>query len=220
MDMKRLVSLLLALFMLFSLAACSKDEDGKDPDPSDTPSSSSGSKDDPSESPDSVEPGTEGYIFPDEDGIAMGYAGDTLRTAFFDMTINDPYTCDEFDGLTPDEGRKFLVAELTLYNYTNYTQPIYDTDFEVLWDLDDDTAWAMPEFDERMGADGEIEYVVRSEKQLPTELDLGIHKSVTAVLLFQVPADSKDFFIDFYEVFDDGTEEGADGDAFYVRFSA
>ena len=218
--MKRLASLFLALVMLFSLAACGKDEGSKkNPDEKDTPSGSSDSKESSSGSKDDVEPGTEDYIYPDEDGLAMGYAGDTMRTAFFDMTINDPYTCDEFDGLTPDEGYKFLVAELTLYNYTNYSQPIYDTDFEVVWDLDDDAAWAYPEVDEVMGADGETEYAVRSEQQLPLISDLGIHKTVTALLLYQVPVDCKDFFIDFYEVFNDGSEEGLLGDAFYVRFS-
>lgn len=158
-------------------------------------------------------------ILPDEDGFAMGYTGDTLRTAFFDMTINTPYTCDEFDGLTPSQGHKFLVAELTLYNYTNFSQPVFDTDFEVMWDLDDDDAWALPESDEVMGEDGKIDYFVKSEKQLPVAFNLGIHKTVTGILLYQVPVDSKDYFIDFYEVYDDGTEEGQYGDAFYVRFS-
>ena len=47
-------------------------------------------------------------IYPNDDGYALGYVGDTLRTSFFDMTVKDPYTCAEYDGLTPDEGYKFL----------------------------------------------------------------------------------------------------------------
>lgn len=224
MDMKRLISLLLALTMLFSLAACGEGGLTLDPNSKASPSGSTGSKDDDKEDTNNKDDsndknGTDDYILPDEDGFAMGYAGDTLRTAFFDMTINDPYTCDEFDGLTPSEGYKFLVAELTLYNYTNYSQPMFDTDFEVVWDLDDDDAWAWPESDEVMGEDGEIEYFVKSEEQLPVSFDLGIHKTVTGILLYQVPVDSKDYFIDFYEVYDDGSEEGQYGDAFYVRFS-
>ena len=199
--MKRLIALLPALAMLFSLAACT--EGGLSLD--------FGRKGGGEE---------EGPIRPDEDGVAVGYAGDTLRTAFFDMTINEPYTCTEFDGLTPTEGYKFLVAELTLYNYTDVSQPIFDTDFEVVWDLDDDDAWAWPECDEVMNEDGEVEYFTKSERQLPVEYSLGIHKTYTSLLLYQVPEDTADYLIDFYEAFDNGTEEGEWGDAFYVRFSA
>lgn len=214
--MKRFVSLLLALMTLLSLTACF--EGGLSLDPNDkagSPNTSSSKNDD-----DKSGGKEDDYILPDEDGMALGYEGDTLRTAFFDMTITDPYTCDEFDGLTPEEGCKFLAATLTLYNYTNYSAPMYDTDFEVIWDLDDDDAWVWPECDEVMGADGKTEYHVRSDKQLPVEFNLGIHKTETGILLFQVPEDATDFFIDFYEVFDDDSEEGEYGNAFYVRFSA
>ena len=218
MDMKRFMALLLTLMMLLSLAACgegglSLNSDSKTSTPSSDDDKAKDDKDD------GKGDGEDGLIYPDEDGFALGYAGETLRTPFFDMTINDPYTCDEFDGLTPSEGYKFLVAELTLYNYTNYSQPIFDADFEVLWDLDDDDAWAWPENNEITGEDGKTEYTVKSEKQLPVAFDLGIHKTVTGILLYQVPVESKDYFIDFYEVYDDGTEAGKYGDAFYVRFS-
>lgn len=189
--------------MLFSLTACS--EGGLSLNPNGKAGSSGDNED--------------GLILPDEDGVAVGYEGDTLRTAFFDMTIDNPRTCEEFDGLTPTEGYKFLAADLTLYNYTDHTQPMFDTDFEIVWDLDDDDAWAWPECDEVMGDDGESDYLVRSEQQIPVSFKLGIHKTQTGVLLYQVPEDTQDYFITFYEVFDDGTDEGEYGDAFYVRFS-
>ena len=213
MDMKRLLSLLLALVMLFSLTACSEDGLTLNPTSKTSPPSTDEVKDDNNDT------GEDGLILPDEDGLAVGYEGDTLHTAFFDMTIDNPRTCEEFDGLTPTEGYKFLVADLTLYNYTDHTQPMFDTDFEVVWDLDDDDAWAWPECDEVMGDDGETDYFVRSEQQIPVSFNLGIHKTQTGVLLYQVPVDTQDYFITFYEVFEDGTDEGQYGDAFYVRFS-
>lgn len=166
--------------------------------------------------------GSGSLIEPDEDGFALGYEGDTLRTAFFDMTIQNPRTCDEYDGLTPSEGYQFLAADLTLYNYTDYTQPIFDTDFEVIWDLDDDDAWAWPEYNETTGPGGEPEFSVRSESQIPVESDLGIHKSMTGVLLYQVPEDCKDFYIAYYEVYEAEEEGGGPvyGNSFFVRFSA
>ena len=194
--MKRLMSLLLSAAVLLSLAACSLNLNLP----------AQGGK----------------VIEPDEEGFAMGYEGDTLRTAFFDMTIHNPKTCAEYEGLTPSEGYQFLVADLTLYNHTDDTQPIFDTDFEVIWDLDDDDAWAWPECDETTDGNGEPEYSVRSESQLPVESDLGIHKSMSGVLLYQVPEDCRDFYIAYYEIYEP-EEEGGDpvyGDSFFVRFSA
>ena len=85
--MKRLMSLLLSAAVLLSLAACSLNLNLP----------AQGGK----------------VIEPDEEGFAMGYEGDTLRTAFFDMTIHNPKTCAEYEGLTPSEGYQFLVADLT-----------------------------------------------------------------------------------------------------------
>ena len=64
--MKRLMSLLLSAAVLLSLAACSLNLNLP----------AQGGK----------------VIEPDEEGFAMGYEGDTLRTAFFDMTIHNPKT--------------------------------------------------------------------------------------------------------------------------------
>ena len=199
--MKRFVTLLLALMMLMSLAACG--EGGLSLKPG-------GNNDD--------------LILPDDDGVAVGYAGDTLRTAFFDMTVENPQTCTEFDGLVPDPGYKFLTADITLYNYTDYSQPMFDDDFTILWEVgsgDDATLdgdW--PVYEEIMDESGNTSYTTKSDKQMPTQFSLGIHQTRTELLLFQVPEDVQDFYVVFEEVYDDGTEEGSYGDIFYVRFSA
>lgn len=214
MGMKRCVTLFLALMMLLSLAACG--EGGLSLNPGSrigTPADNGGK--------DNSKGGEDDLIYPGEDGYAMGYEGETLRTEFFDMRIDNPYTCDEFDGLTPDEGKKFLAVQLTLYNYTNYVQPMMDIDFEVIWDLDDEDAWAWPEVDTTIDANGEAEYSVRSDAQLPVEYDLGIHKTVTGTLLYQVPVDTKEYFIGYYEVYapEEGSDQTTYGDSFYIRFS-
>lgn len=196
--MKRFVTLLSALMLLVSLTACG--EGGLSLKPG-------GNNDD--------------LILPDKDGMAQGYVGDTLRTAFFDMTVENPETCTEFDGLTPDPGFKFLTADITLYNYTDHSQPMYDSDFQILWegeDADLDGDW--PLYEEIMSEDGSTSYTTRSDRQMPTEFSLGIHQTRTELLLFQVPEDIQDFYVVFKKVFDDGTEEGSYGDLFSVRFTA
>ena len=198
--MKRFPTLLAALAMLLSLAACG--EGGL--------SLKLGGGDD--------------VILPDKDGVAAGYEGDTLRTAFFDMKLENPATSTEFDGLVPDPGWKFLTADLTHYNYTDHSQPIYDSDFNILWetgsgdDADVDGDW--PLYEEIMDEDGSTSYTTKSDRQMPVEFSLGIHQTRTELLLFQVPEDVQDFYVVFEELYEDGTEEGSYGDIFYFRFSA
>jgi len=196
MTMKRFAVPLLALALLLSLTACS-----------------GGLL--------SFRSGSGKVITPDEDGVAFGDVDDTLRTLFFDMTVKNPQTCTEFDGLTPDPGYKFLTADLTLYNYTDYDQPMYDDDFNVLWtaggedagDLDGD--W--PLYEEIMDENGNWSYTTKSDKQMPTQFTLNIRETRTELLLFQVPEDIQEFYIAFQEITDNGTEEGELGDVFYVR---
>lgn len=197
--MKRFASSLLALMLLLSLAACGEGGLSLRPE---------GAKRD-------------GKVITPEDGVALGYEGDTLRTKYFEMTIENPRTSAEYDGLTAEAGYQFLAADLTLYNHTNVTQPMFDTDFEVVWDLDDDDAWAWPECNEEDDG-GKIVYSVKSDTQIPVEFELGIHKTTTGVLLFQVPEDCKDFYIAYYEIGEPEHEGGEPeyGDSFFVRFSA
>ena len=79
-----------------------------------------------------------GVVTADDDGYAEGRIGDVMRTYFFDFTVNSAYTCKEFEGYTPAEGNKLLVAELTVKNTDRSTVTMYDTDFQIQWGDDDD----------------------------------------------------------------------------------
>ena len=72
-----------------------------------------------------------GVVTADDDGYAEGRIGDVMRTYFFDYTVNSAYTCKEFEGYTPAEGNKLLVAELTVKNTDRSTVTMYDTDFQI-----------------------------------------------------------------------------------------
>ena len=156
-------------------------------------------------------------ITPDEEGYALGYLGDVLRTEFFDMRVDSARTCMEFDGVVPDAGKKLLVAEITLYNYTDYTQPMFNTDFEIWWDEQEgeayEDAWDFPVY----GVDEETgEYYNLSDQQLPVEWEFPIHETRTGTLLYQVPEGSSTYSVAFMEYFEDGTT----GNLYEVRFSA
>ena len=144
----------------------------------------------------------------DDDGYAEGRIGDVMRTYFFDYTVNSAYTCKEFEGYTPAEGNKLLVAELTVKNTDRSTVTMYDTDFQIQWgDDDDDDAFDAP-----------ITYYsdAVSDDQLPEEYDLSVNEERTGLLVFEVPEDSKDYSISYLEQFSNDTK----GDVFFVYFTA
>ena len=144
----------------------------------------------------------------DDDGYAEGRIGDVMRTYFFDYTVNSAYTCKEFEGYTPAEGNKLLVAEITVKNTDRSTVTMYDTDFQIQWgDDDDDEAYDVP-----------ITYYgdAVSDDQLPEEYDLGVNEERTGLLVFEVPEDTRDYSISYLEQFSNDTE----GDVFFVFFTA
>lgn len=209
--MKKRIAMLLALLMLLSsLTAC-----GSLPSHVGDVLGSSGT--DQANGEGSREDGGEGYAV---DGYAEGFLGETMHTYWFDFTIDSAYTCTEFDGLTPDEGYKFLVAEITLHNTTRSTQPMYFWDFQLQWDAqpgeDEDQAFGYPLYEEIQNEDGESDFISVSDLQLPTFYDLGINETRTGTLLYMVPEGAKDYSISFQEIFEDDTE----GDLFFIWFNA
>lgn len=149
-----------------------------------------------------------GVVTADDDGYAEGRMGDVMRTYFFDYTVNSAYTCNDYEGYTPSEGNKLLVAEITVKNTDRSTVTMYDTDFQIQWgDDDNDDAYAAP-----------ITYYGNtvSDEQLPEEYDLGVNEEKTGLLVFEVPEDSKDYSISYLEQFSNDTE----GDVFFVFFTA
>lgn len=213
--MKKLLSLLLTLVLALSLAACSSLPNGvgdlvgnKDDGDTATKEPDSNAADD-----------DQGVGYP-VDGQADGFLGDTMHTYFFDFTINSAYTCSEFDGLVPDDGFKFLVAEITIDNTTRYTQPMYVYDFQVQWvpqdGEDEELAYDWPLFEEV----GDGEYASPSDEQLPAEWELGIKESRTGILLYAVPAGAKDYSISFQEYLVNSSGEETVGDLFFVWFNA
>ena len=149
-----------------------------------------------------------GVITADDNGQAEGRMGDVMRTYFFDFSVNSAYTCSEYEGYTPSEGNKLLVAEVTVKNTDRSTVTMYDTDFQIQWgDDDNDDAYDAP-----------ITYYGNtvSDEQLPEEYDLGVNEERTGLLVFEVPEDSKDYSIAYLEQFSNDTE----GDVFFVFFTA
>lgn len=209
--MKKIFALLLALGLVLALTACDQipglpgSGGGKD---SVSPPSNESDSDNSSGSSDS------GVIEADEDGFAYGFLGDTMRTAFFDFTVNSAYTCAEYEGYTPSEGNTLLVADVTFYNYTIYSQPMFDDDLQAQWSDDSDDAFALPITYARTDLYPNTGVEPMGD-MFPMSFDLGIQEERNGLLVYEVPAGEKDYSLSYYEYFSDDTY----GDLFFVYFT-
>lgn len=142
-----------------------------------------------------------------EGAYEEGRFGDTMETYFFDYTVNSAYLCDEYNGYLPADGKRLLVAEVTVKNTFNESIEMYDTDFQVQWNTDGEDDYDVP-----------ITYYADpvSDDQLPAVYELGVNEEQTGLLVFEVPEGYKDFSISYLEMFDDDSE----GDVFFVYFTA
>ncbi len=198
--MKRFLSVLLAVILTLALAGCGGKDAGTD----------SGSGSGNAVSGGNVGAG-DGDVYA-EDGWAEGRLGDTMHTYFFNYTVNSAYTCGEFAGRPAAEGCKLLVAEITVKNTFTSSVEMYDTDFQAQWGSSSDEDYRVP-----ITTDPETfeELDPIDDSQLPGTYELGVNQERTGLLVFEVPADSKDFSISYLEIF----EEGDDGDTFFVYFT-
>ncbi len=189
--MKKLLSLVLVCLLLLSLAACGGPGNDRGPltggSPASNGSNNSGSQDD------------DGY----QEGGDWGYIGDVMHTYWFDFTVDDAYTCAEYEGYTASEGKQLVVATLSLQNTFPQSLPMSQTDFQIQWggEGDDDYEWPISAV---------------SEAQFPDEYTLAINESRTGVVVYEVPEGTSDFSISFGEYFEDESE----GDVYFVYFTA
>lgn len=189
--MKRLISLTLTLLLLLTLAACGGGSGG-----SDSASGNAGS----------------GEVRA-EDGYAEARIGDVVHSYFMDFSVNSAYTTSDYHGHTAPEGMKVLVVEMTIKNTFNETLPMYDDDFQGQWSASSETeefAWPITEAEDGSDLD------TVADEQLPGTYELAVSESRTGTLVFDVPADEKDFSVSHMELFDDNSE----GDTFFVFFTA
>ena len=140
-----------------------------------------------------------------EDGYAEGDIGTTFRTAFFEYSVDSVEFPSEYEGYTPDEGYQFLDVVITIKNTFGEELPMFNSDFQIQWhDLGngpDDYDWGL-EMDD-------------SSTIMPSEYGLAKGDSCTYHILYEVPAEAKEFSVSYLELFADDTE----GDLFFTYFS-
>ncbi len=141
-----------------------------------------------------------------------GRLGQTMKTEFFEFTVNSAYVSDSLDGYETGEGNQMLVADVTVRNTSKVTIPMSDLDFQLQWNDEAEDAYLYAiTVDMETGE----ERPTIMDNQLPYEYELAVDEERTGLLIFEAPKDAKDFSISTEDSFDDGTT----GEVYFVYFT-
>ncbi len=149
-----------------------------------------------------------------KDGYAEGGIGDRMKTAWFDFTVNSAELKDSYGSVVPNDGESLLVVNVTLHNTFTDTIPMFDSDFQAQWGSDGENDYRFPvTFDDP---------TMTEKGMLESEYELESGKTVTGDLVFSVPGGQSEYSLSFLEYYapGEGEENGAEGDLFFVYFSA
>ena len=140
-----------------------------------------------------------------ENGGAEGKIGTTFRTVFFDYSVDSVNYPSEYEGYTASEGMQLLDVVVTIKNTFGSTLPMFNDDFQIQWhdlgDGDDDYDFGIIMDD--------------SSTVMPYEYSLANGKTCNYHIIYEVPAEAKEFSVSFQEFFDDNTM----GDVFFTYFN-
>lgn len=148
--------------------------------------------------------GSAGGVVRPKNGLAEGKIGNTMRTYWFDFSVNSAYLCDSFSGYDAADGYNLLVVDITVTNTFSEILPMFDSDFWIDWDPDDDDAYAYP-VENASSLNSNI---------LPGEYYLMVDETENGLLLYEIPDDNTDLAIAYMEL----TDQNETGDFFVVYF--
>lgn len=151
---------------------------------------------------------TTGNIVMAKDGEGDANIGDTIRTYFFDATVNSAYLTENYKSITPSsDGKELLVVNITVKNTTSSVITMYDTDFQGQWGGEGEEDYCFPvtyDGNESIG------------NMLPAAYELKTGQSETGDLVYEMPEGLSDFAVAYIELFDDEST----GNVFFIYFSA
>ena len=140
-----------------------------------------------------------------ENGQAYGVIGTTFRTYFFDYSVDSAAFPAEYEGYVASEGMQLLDVVITIKNTFGDTLPMFNSDFQIQWH---DLGNGEDDFNYGIVMDD-------SNTVMPYSYSLASGDTCNYHIIYEVPAEAKEFSVSFMEFFADNTE----GDVFFTRFS-
>lgn len=112
-----------------------------------------------------------------------GTVGDTLKTNWYEFTINYAEVVDEYEGIPADPGFKIIEVEVQLKSIVDERTVMSCGEFELYYggeeETNEDVYWWEPELEEMM----------------PTRWYLGAKEAKTYVIIYEVPEDAENLTI-------------------------
>lgn len=182
--MKKFAALFLAVIMTFSLSACGS---GNNND-----RNSNRNDRDTVEESNSTNESSKIDNFRNNSGRTTGSVGDTMSTQWFDFTVNSAAAYgNEYEGYFAERGYQLLVVNVTIKNTFNDVNPMFYSDFTVVWGSSDDYYDFPLQNAESL-----------SDDFLPDTYNMDPGDEVTGNLLFEIPAAETNFKLSYVEVDD------------------
>ena len=153
-------------------------------------------------------------------GKAEGVAGDIMKASFMEFRVNEAALTDQYQSLTPDEGMKLLVVNVTTHATQKKPLVLYDTDYQIQWNGEGELDYSEPvtyrdEWADFAGYNAHID-LNGIEGMFPGTGILASDEIVTYDYVYQVPQDASGFRLLFKEYFEDESL----GDLFIVSINA
>lgn len=153
-------------------------------------------------------------------GKGEGVMGDTMKPSFMEFTLNSAYLTSAYQTLTPDEGMKLLVLNITTHVTQSHEMTLYDTDYQVQWGGTGEEDYSVPVTyrDEWATAPTYKRYVNLDgiTDMFEGTAVLASDETMTTNYVYQVPVGFNNFTLQFQEYFEDESV----GDRFIVTFQA
>lgn len=185
--MKKFAALFLAVIMTFSLSACGS---GNNND-----RNSNRNDRDTVEESNSTNESSKIDNFRNNSGSKTGSVGDTMSTQWFDFTVNSAVAYgNEYEGYSAERGYQLLVVNVTIKNTFNDVNPMFYSDFTVVWGSSDDY------YDYPLQNAESL-----SDDFLPDTYNMDPGDEVTGSLLYEIPAAETNFKLSYVEVDDEDT---------------
>ncbi len=143
---------------------------------------------------------------------------ETLTTSFFEWTVTDVKVLTKLQNYVIEHGMKVLAVEVMIHNVMDEPVPMMDTDFQIQWDDDSESAYSWPIStcpEEELFINQPHSEVSLSERQLACRYMLPKDKTIIGLLYYEVPADSSHYSISFKEYF----QNGEYGETYAILFS-